>query len=78
MVFIITQLEDCCWRWLTNPNSPGSKSNIDFVTIASKGNSVKFGDLTMEKICVLEVEIQEEFIPGGTDNPYKYHKFLST
>ena len=33
---------------LTNPSSPVVTSNIDFVIISSKGNAVKFGDLTTE------------------------------
>ena len=55
-----------------NPNSPGSTDNIiDFVVIASKGNAVKFGELSRPSTyaCGGGNGIRGIIVPGNTTSP---------
>ena len=55
---------------LTNPSSPVTSSNIDVFVISSKGNAVKFGDLTVARRSVAGASNSVRGVFGGGDNPH--------
>ena len=56
---------------VTNPGAPGMASSIDFMTIASDGNAIFFGDLTTKrgKLASAETHIRGVFIGSDSGVP---------